>query len=54
MFETIELLINGSIDIFVTWRELIANKVKDRKVEFVGAVGICGMNGRLDVGGIVE
>ena len=54
MFESIKQLVDRAIDIFVSRRELVAKQVENRKVEFVGAVGVCGMNGRLDVGGIVE
>ena len=54
MAETIEGGSDLVRQILVARRELIAEEVEDGEVDLIGAVGIGGVNLRLDVGGVVE
>ena len=54
MLEAVEGLADFRLDIAIARRELIAEDMQQGKLDLVGAVGIRRMDGRLDVGGVVE
>ena len=47
MLEAVERCRDRSRDVLVAWGKLIAKYVQDRKVDFIGAVRVGGMNVRL-------
>jgi hypothetical protein len=47
-------LLHLAVNIPIARGELIAKQMEEGKVDLVSAVGIRGMYGRLDVGGIIE
>lgn len=54
VFETIKRLADFIVDVAVAGRELIAEAVEDGKIDFVGAVGVGGVDSRLNISGIVR
>ena len=54
VFETVERVGDGVVNILETGRKLIAEQMQQGKVDLIGAVRIGGVNGRLNVGGVIE